>query len=151
MYTYHFFSIFWYSIVMVLFCLSHSLSLSLSLSLIVYTWHRSINLLHLGTLFVLGHLPLILLFFMFGSLMRRLDRTSRRTSPIVAFIRNVAWFYWTFPILIYPLSFIVRDGNLYVRYLWVVPPWSYRSSTPICTVSIPLYLGLLRKFKVHVS
>ena len=35
-------------------------------------------------------------------------------------------------------------------YPWVVPPWSCRSSTPICTVSIPLYLSLPRLLEVHV-
>ena len=69
----------------------------------------------------------------------------------VAFIWNATWFYQIFLILLYLLSFIVDDGNLYVRYPWAVPLWSYRSSTPICTVSIPLYLGLLYKFKVYVS
>ena len=126
-------------------------SLSLSPSRIIYTWHPSANPLHLKTHFVPGNLPLILLLFTFGSMMRRPIRTSRRTSPNVAFIRNVAWFYQTFSILLYPLSFTVRDENLYVRYLWVIPPWSYRSSTPICTISIPLYLGFLRRFEVHIS
>ena len=83
--------------------------------------------------------------------MRRPVRTSRRTSPNVAFIWNAAWFYRIFPILLYPLSFTVRNGNLYVRYPWTVPPWLYRSSIPICTVSIPLYLDLLHRFEVYVS
>ena len=112
---YPFFSIFWYSVLMVLFYFSPSLSLSLSLSLsrIVYIWHPSANPLHLGTLFVLGHLPLILLLFMFGSIMmRRPVRTFWRTFPNVAFIQNAASFYQTFPILLYPLSFTVGDRNL---------------------------------------
>ena len=87
MYTYHFFSIFWYSIVMVLFCLSPSLSLFPSQ--IVYAWHPNTNSLRLGTLFVPGHLPLILLLFTFGSMMRRPVRTSRRTSLNVAFTQNL--------------------------------------------------------------
>ena len=88
---------------------------------------------------------------MFGSVMRKPIRTSRRTSLNVMFIQNTAWFYQTFPILLYPLSFTVKDGNLYVRYPWVVPLWSYRSSIPTSMVSIPLDLGLLRRFEVHVS
>ena len=68
--------------------------------------------------------------------MRRSIRTSQRTSPTVLFIRNATWFYRTFSILLYPLSFTVGDGNLYVRYPWHVPPWSFRSSTPTCTVSM---------------
>ena len=85
--------------------LSLLLSLSLSLSHIACTWHPSPKLLHPGTL------------FMFGSIMRRPVRTSRRTFPNVVFIRNTMWFYRIFSILFYPLSFTVRDRNLYVRYL----------------------------------
>ena len=125
--------------------------LSLSLSLIVYAWHPSAKPLHLETLFIPRHLLLIPLLFTFGSMMRRHVGTSRRTSPNVAFIRNATWFYQTFLILLYPLSFTGGDGNLCVRYSWVVPPWSYRSSTPICTVLITLYLDLLRRFEVYVS
>ena len=126
-------------------------SLSLPLSWIVYAWHLSANLLRPGTLFVPRHHLLILFLFLSSFVMRRPIRTSRRTSPNVAFIRNAVWFYRIIPILLYPLSFIVEDGNLYVRYPWAVPPWSYRSSTPICMVSIPLYLGLLYRFEVYVS
>ena len=119
MHMYPFFSIFWYSVLMVLFYFSPSLSLSLSLSLsrIVYIWHPSAKLLRFKTLFVSRHLPLILLLFMFGSMMRRPVKTFRRTFPNVAFIRNAASFYQTFPILLYPLSFTIEDENLYVRYL----------------------------------
>ena len=138
----------WYSLLMVFFYLSPSLSLFLSW--IVYAWHPSAKLLHPRTLFVTGHHLLILLLFLSGSMMRRPVRTSGRTSPNVAFIRNVAWFYRIFPILLYPLSFIVGVRNLYVRYPWVVPPWSYRSFTPICTVLILLCHGLLLLFEVHV-
>ena len=123
----------------------------LSLLRIVCVWHPSTNPLCLGTLFVLGHLLLILLLFISRFVMRRPISISRRTSPILVFIRNATWFYRTFPILLYPFSFIIRDGNLYVRYPWDVPLWSYKSSTTICTVSIPLYLSLLRRFKVHIS
>ena len=56
---------------------------------------------------------------------------------------NATWFYWTFPILLYPLSFTVRVGNLYVGYPWVVPLWSYRSFTPICMVLILLCLSFI--------
>ena len=108
MHMYPFFSIFWYSVLMVLFYLSPSLSLSQ----IIYIWHLSANPLRLETLFVLGHLPLILLLFMFDSMMTRPVRTFRRTFPNLAFIQNAASFYQTFPILLYPLSFTVGDRNL---------------------------------------
>ena len=91
-------------------------SLSLPLSRTVCAWHLSANPLRLRTLFILGHLLLTLLHFMLGSVMRMPVRTSRRTSPNVAFIQNATLSYQTSPILLYPLSFTVRDGNLYVRY-----------------------------------
>ena len=147
MHTYLFFLIFgtlyWW-------CFSICLPLSLFLSWIVYAWHPSAKLLHPRTLFVTGHHLLILLLFLSGSMMRRLVRTSGRTSPNVAFIRNAAWLYRIFLILLYLLSFIVEVGNLYVKYPWVVLPWSYRSFTPICTVLILLCHGLLLLFEVHV-
>ena len=97
---------------LVLCCDGTFLFVSLSLSRIVCAWHPSANPLRLGTLFILGHLPLILLLFMFGSMMKRPVRTFRRTFPNVAFIRNAASFYQTFLILLYPLSFTVGDKNL---------------------------------------
>ena len=127
--------------------------LSLSLSPIDYAWHLSANLIQLGILFVLVlHLLLIFSFpfFKFGSMMRRLIRTSVRTFPNVAFIRSTMWFCWTFSTLLYMMSFTLGDGNLFVRYPWGVPLCSYRSFNSICTVSIPLYLSLLRHSKVHV-
>ena len=67
----------------------YSLSLSLSLSLSNNcAWHLIANLLHLETLFIPRHLPLILLLFTFGSVMRKPVRTSRRTSPNVVFIQS---------------------------------------------------------------
>ena len=131
-----------------------SLSLSLSLSQIDCAWHPSANLIRLGTLFVLGLLHLLIFpftFFMFDSVMRRPIRTSLRTFLNVVFIQSAMWFCWTFPTLLYPMSFKLRDGNLSVRYPCGVPSWSYRSFTPICAVSIPLYLSLPRYSEVHVS
>ena len=97
-------------------------SLSLSLSRIVCAWHPSANPLRLETLFVPGHLLLILPLLTFGFVMGRPIRTSWRTSPNMVFIQNATWFYQTFPILLYPLSFTVKDMNLYVRYPGDVPP-----------------------------
>ena len=136
------------------FCLWCVFSLSPSLSRIDYAWHPSANLLRLGTLFVSGYLlPLILPFppFTFSSLMRRLIRNFRRTFLNVAFIRSTMWFYRTFSILLFPMSFTLRDGNLFVRYPWGVPPCSYKSFTPTCTILIPLCLNLSRHSEVHVS
>ena len=144
MHTYPFFSIYLFWVVIV--C-------SLSLSRINYAWHPSTNLLRLGTLFVLGHHLLLLIFplFKFGSVMRRPIRTSLRTFLIVAFIRSTIWFCQILPTLLYLMSFTLKDGNLFVRYPWGVPSCSYRSFTLICTVLIPLYLNLLRYSEVHVS
>ena len=72
-----------YSLVIVCFVFS------LSLSRIDYTWHPSTNLLRLGTLFIPGHLPLLILSFPLFTLsfvMRRPIKTSLRTSLNVAFI-----------------------------------------------------------------
>ena len=69
---------------------SLSFFLSLPLTLIV-SWHLSVSLLCLGTLFILGHLLLLLLLtphlLTFGSMMRRQNRTSLRTFHDAAFIR----------------------------------------------------------------
>ena len=98
----------WYFVVIVFFYFS----LFLSLSRIDYTWYPSANPLCLGTLFVLGHLLLILPPLMFGSMMRKPIRTFQRTSLNVVFIRSATWFYQTFLILFYPLSFTIGDENL---------------------------------------
>ena len=148
MHTYPFFSFF------VLYCdyvlslsLSISIYLSLFLSRIDYAWHPSTNLIRLETLFVSG-LPHLLIFpfplFTFGSMMRRPIRTSLITFLNMAFIWSAMWFCWTLLTLLYAMSFTLRDGNLFVRYTWGVPSCSYKSFTLICTVSIPLYLSLLR-------
>ena len=95
MHTYLFFSLF----VLSCDCVS---SLSLSLSWIDLVWQPNANLLRSGTLFVLGHLLLLILpflLFIFGSMMKRPIRTSLRTSLNVAFIWSVMWFYQTFPTL----------------------------------------------------
>jgi len=60
------------------------------------------------------------------------------------------WFYRTFPILLFSMSFILKDGNLFVRYPWGVPLCSYRSFTPTCTVSIPLCLKLSTFRGTHI-
>ena len=146
MHTYPLFYIYLFWVVIV--C-----SLSLSPSWIDYAWHPSTNLLWFGTLFIPGHYLLLLIFpfFTFGSAMKRPIKTSLRTFLNVAFIWSAMWFCWILPTLLYSMSFTLRDGNLFVRYPWGVPSCSYKSFTPICTVSIPLYLSLLRYSEVHVS
>ena len=125
-------------------------SLSLSLSWTICTWCLSVNPLRPKTLFILGHHLLILPHFLSGSMMRKLVKISRRTSPNVAFIRNATLSYRTSPIPLYPLSFIVGVKSLFARSWWAIPPWSYRNFTPICTDSIILYLISSLLFEVSL-
>ena len=48
-----------------------------------------------------------------------------------------------------PISFIVGVGNHFVVSRSRALPWSYRSSTPICTDLITLYLSFLLVFGVY--
>ena len=129
-----------------------SLSPSLSLSRIDCAWHLSTNLLRLETLSIPSLFLLILHpLFTFGSVMGRPSKTSLRTFKDMTFIQNAMSFCQTFPTLFYPMSFTLEDGNLFVRYPWGVPSCSYKSFTPIYTISIPLYLSLSWHSEVHVS
>ena len=96
---------------------SDYLSLSLPLTLVA-SWHLNISLLRLETLFVPGHLHLILhltpLPLMSGFVMRTPNQTSWRTFHNTAFIRNAKSFYQTFLTLTYPLLSIVRVGSHFV-------------------------------------
>ena len=92
-------------------CFSACFFLSLSFFRLVSLWHLNENPLRPGTFFLLGHLPLILPPPMFGSVMRRPSRTSRRTFHDAAFIRNAESFYLIFLILTFPLSSTVRVGS----------------------------------------
>ena len=137
------FFIFWYIFLLVLFLLSLSLPLSLFLSLVT-SWHPNANPLCPKILFVLGHLlPLTPLHLTFGSMMRRLVRTSRRTFLDEAFIRSAKSSYRIFSILTYPLSSIVGVRSHCVAPRSLVILWSYRSFTPICTYLILQYLSFL--------
>ena len=75
-----------------------SLSLPLSLFLaLVASWHPNTNPFRPKTLFILGHLlPLTPLHLTFGSMMRRLVRTSQRNFLDEAFIWNAKSSYWIF-------------------------------------------------------
>ena len=126
------------------------LSLSLSLSQIVCAWHPSIKLLRPRTFSIPGHLLLIPHFSMSGFVIRRFVRTFQRTSPNMAFIRIAMLSYRTTLILLFLLSYVGRVGNLFVRYLWIIPSWSYKSFTPICTVLIIPYLVSLFLFEVLI-
>ena len=117
-------------------CFSACFFLSLSFFRLVSLWHLNENPLHPRTLFVLGHLPLILPSPMSGSMKRRPSRTSRRTFHDMAFIRNAKSFYQIFPILTFSLSSTVGVRSHCMAYWSLVPLWSYKSFTPICIDSI---------------
>ena len=108
----------------------------LSLSWLVALWHLNENPLHPRTLFVLGHLPLILPPPMSNSMMRRPSRTSRRTFHDATFIQNAKSFYRIFPILNFPLSSTVEVRSHCVASRSLVPLWSYKSFTPTFTDSV---------------
>ena len=100
-----------------------SLSFSLSLPLtLVASWHLSVSLLRPETLFVLGHLLLLLhltpLPLTSDSVIRRPNRISLRTSHDATFIQNAKSFCQTSLTLTYVLSPIVGVGSHYVM------PWS---------------------------
>ena len=116
-------------------------------------WYPSVNLLRLRTLFmILGLLVLLILslIFLSGSVVRRLIRTSWRTSSNAVFIRNAKSFCLICSTLLYSVSFRFKDGNLFVRYPRGVLSCIFKSSTPIYRVSIPLCLDSPWCFKVHV-
>ena len=102
--TYLTFSIFLY----IDYIWSFSMFLSPSLSLLftlVASWHLNVNLLHLETLFVLGH-PLLLtsLPLTSSSVIKRPNQTSLRTFHNTVFIRNAKSFCQIFLTLTYLLS-----------------------------------------------
>ena len=149
MHTYLYLSLFWYWSMLVLFYVF----LSLFLSFVSCSMALIGNLFRLRTFFVPRHLLLlpllILLHLTTGSVMIKPARTFRRTSHNAAFIRNAKSFYWTFLILTFPLSSTVGVGSHFVASWSLVPPWSYKSFTLICTDLIILYLISSLAFGVH--
>ena len=127
-------------------------SLSLFVSLVAL-WHLNENLLRPETFFVSRHLlllpPLILFLLTSDFVMIKPVRTFRRTSHDEAFIQNAKLFYQVFPILTFPLSSIVGVGSHCVASQSLVPPWSYKNFTPICTDSIIQYVILSLTFEVR--
>ena len=147
--TYLTFSIFLY----IDYIWSFSMFLSPSLSLLftlVASWHLNVNLLHLETLFVLGH-PLLLtsLPLTSSSVIKRPNQTSLRTSLDEAFIWNAKSFCRTSTTLTYPLSFTVGVGSHCVTSWSLVHPCWYKSSTPTCMDLIIQCLFLLFAFEVR--
>ena len=118
--------------------------------MLVALWNLNVNLLRAGILFVLGQpLLLILLPYMSGSMMIKLDRTFLRTFLDKAFIWNAKSFCQTSLTLTYTLSFIVGVGSHCVTSWSLVHLCLYRSSTLTCMELIIQYLPLLLAFEVH--
>ena len=117
--------------------------------LVSLSWNLR-NLFHLKTRFVVVLLLLFLL-IQFGSVMRRHEMTSLRTFLTRWFIWNARSFCLTSQTFLYLVHLALGDGFLYVRNPLGVLMCSYRSFTPTCTLSIPLYLSLLWYSMVHVS
>ena len=127
-----------------------SFPLSLSSFRLVASWHLNKNLLRPGTLFILGHLLLLIPPpLLSSSVMRRPNRTSLRTSLDEVFIRNAKSFYQTSLTLTYPLSSTVRVGSHCVMSRSLVCPCLYRSSTLTCIDLIIQCLSLLLAFEVR--
>ena len=115
-------SSFYFSIYLVVgtfFIVSFSFFLSFPLTLVAL-WHLSVSLLRPETLFILGHLLLLLhltpLPLTSSSMMRRPNYTSLRTFHDKTFIRNTKSFYQTSLILTCLLS-----SRVGVRSHYVVP------------------------------
>ena len=136
---------------LVLFCLP--LFLPFSFFQLVASWHLKENPFRPRSLFVLGHLllPLAPLLLLFGFVMRRPVRTSRRTFLNEAFIWNAKSFCRTSPTLTYSLSFTVGVGSHCVTSQSLVHLCLYRSFTPTCMDLIIQYLSLLLAFEVCTS
>ena len=129
----------WFCVFLLCLCLSWLVSLSWNLR----------NLFHLKTWFIVVLLLLFLL-IQFGSVMRRHEMTSLRTFLTGWFIWNARSFCLTSQTFLYLVHLALGDGFLYVRNPLGVLMCSYRSFTPTCTLSIPLYLSLLWYSMVHV-
>ena len=86
----------------------------------------------------------------FSSMIRRHKMTSLITSLTRRFIWNAKSFCPTSQTLLYLVHLALGDGLLFVRNSRGVPTCSYRSSTSTCMPLIPLYLGLLQYFEVHI-
>ena len=97
--------------------------------------------------------PLNLLFplILFSSTIRRHIMTSLRTFWTGRFIQNAKSFFQISQTLLYPVLLALGDGLLFMRNPQGVPTCSYKSFTPICMPSIPLYLSFLQYYVVHVS
>ena len=113
-------------------------------------WHQNVSLLRPKTLFVLGHLRLLILLLLISSfVMRMLERLSRRTFLDEAFILNAKSSQRTLPTSTYPMSFTVGVGSHCVTSRSIVHPYRSRSFIPTCVDLIFQYLILSLAFEVR--
>ena len=95
-----------------LLCFSVYFFLPLSFFWLVAPWHLNENLLCFRTLFILGHLLLLIpLLLMYSSVMIKPERTFQRTFLNEAFIQKAKSSYHIFLILTFPLSSTVEVGS----------------------------------------
>ena len=113
-------------------------------------WHQNVSLLRPKTLFVLGHLRLLILLLLISSfVMRMLERLSRRTFLDEAFILNAKSSQRTLPTPTYPMSFTVGVGSHCVTSRSIVHPCRSRSFISTCVDLIFQYLILSLAFEVR--
>ena len=88
------------------------------------SWHQNVSLLRPETLFVLGHLLLLLILLPHtsSSVMRRPKWNSLSTSLDEEFIQNARSSCQTSPTLTYPLSFTIGVGSHCVTSWSLVHP-----------------------------
>jgi len=122
----------------------------LSLVYVSVSWHRNVSLLRPGTLFIPGHLRLlILLLLISGFVMRMPERNSRRTFLDEMFIQNAESFCQISSTLTYPMSFTVGFWSHCVTPRSHVLPCRSRSFTPTCMELILQYFSFILAFEVR--
>ena len=127
-----------------------------SLVYIYVSWHWNVCLLCLGTLFISGHLLLLIPPpLLFSSMMSKPERTSWRTSLDEAFIRNTKSFCRTSSTLIYPLSFTVGAGSHCLCDVSVTSPsmliLEFYSNMHGLDSSIPFFITHVRGMRIIVT
>ena len=119
--------------------------------LVSWLWHPKSLFLPRTQLDVVVLLHLLFLsLILLSSMMQNPKRISLRISMTGWFIQNARSFCLTFQKLLFQVHLALEFWNLYVRNPWGVPVCLSRSSTPTCMPALPLCLGLLQYFEVHV-
>ena len=143
---------FFSSFMCLIFCCV-SLFLSFSLDLVTFLWHLKSRFRPRTRSLVVVLLLLLLLLLLIesGFVMRIPKKISLRNFMTERFIQNARSFGLIFQTLLFPVHLALEVGIIFVRNPRVVLVCSYKSSTPKCMPSIPLFLSLLRYSKEYVS